>query len=604
MLSRFSLCFSSLSVAVCLLVGVTQCRAQGAASANEHPDSRFDVYGGYGYFHPINSGIDGKQYVDVYNPNATASVTGYFNHFIGVQIEGGYFSGNGEHRVYNPTCASTECDQLIYTAQAGPVFRYPLGSWVPFIHALGGGARVNGPADQSLKWGWGVTGGIGVDYVLPFFGNHIAVRPIQADFQYSQVVYGPLQLPPGVNGGFGEIDALKLSGGLVLRLGEKVDKRPVVFECSAEPNLVRPGEIVRVTGSTADLDPKKKTVFSWATSGGVLTPSGTEATVDTTGLAPGEYTVSGHVQQGMRASQQAGCSAPFTLKPYDPPTIACSAMPTTAVSGTTISISSNAISPQNRPMSYSYTATAGQIAGAGAAATLSTAGLGAQTITVNCNVTDDLGKSATGTTQVTIQQPPVPVIPETQVLCSLSFTRDRRRPVRVDNESKACLDDIALAMNQQADAKLVIVGNASPEENPEAAAERTLNVRQYLTQEKGVDNGRIEVRVGDTSGRSVNDTLVPPGAIFNEANTEAFDENAIKRTGQAYGVSRGTRVITPRRSRPTVHNRKRKQPVTEAAPVGYSQPAGSGYVPPVASEPTAEAPTPAAGGSTLSQLPK
>ena len=605
MLSRFSRCLSSLSVAACLLGAAAQCRAQGAASVSEHPDSRIDIYGGYGYFHPVNSGIDGKQYVDVYNPNVTASVTGYFNHFFGVQIEGGYFSGNSEHRVYNPNCLSTQCDQLIYTAQAGPVFRYPLGSWVPFIHALGGGARTNGPADQSLKWGWGVTGGIGVDYVLPFFDNHIAVRPIQADFQYSQVVYGPLQLPAGVAGGFGEIDALKLSGGLVLRFGEKVDKRPVVMECSAGPNLVRPGEIVTVTGSTADLDPKKKTVFSWATTGGALTPSGTEATVDTTGLAPGEYTVSGRVQQGMRASQQAACAAPFTVKPYDPPTITCTALPASATSGTTISITSNAISPQNRPMSYSYTTTAGQISGAGAAATLSTAGLSAQTITVNCNVTDDLGKSATGTTQVSIQQPPVPVVPETQALCSLSFTRDRRRPVRVDNESKACLDDIALAMNQQADAKLVIVGNASPDEKPEAAAERTLNVRQYLTQEKGIDQSRIEVRVGDTSGRSVNDTLVPPGAIFNDVNTELFDEKAITRTGQAYGVSRGTTgAVTPRRSGPTTHNRKRRHPATGAAPAGYSQPVGGGYVPPVASEPASTPTTPPPGGSTLSQLPK
>jgi len=177
--------------------------------------------------------------------------------------------------------------------------------------------------------------------------------------------------------------------------------------------------------------------------------------------------------------------------------------------------------------------------------------------------------------------------------------------VRVDNESKACLDDIALAMNQQADAKLVIVGNASPDEKPEAAAERTLNVRQYLTQEKGIDQSRIEVRVGDTSGRSVNDTLVPPGAIFNDVNTELFDEKAITRTGQAYGVSRGTtRAVTPRRSGPTTHNRKRRHPATGAAPAGYSQPVGGGYVPPVASEPASAPATPPPGGSTLSQLPK
>ena len=598
MFLRFFRFFSALSVAACLLAAAMQCRAQSAAGANEHPDSHFDLYGGYGYFHPMNSGIDGKQYVDLYTPNATASFTGYFNHFFGVQIEGGYFSGQGEHHVYNPNCTASACDQLIYTAQAGPVLRYPLGSWVPFIHALGGGTRTNGPADQSLKWGWGVTGGIGVDYILPFFNNHVAVRPIQADFQYSQVVYGPLQLPAGVLGGFGEIDALKLSGGLVVRFGEKVDKRPVVMECSAGPNLVHPGDMITVTGSTADLDPKRKTIYSWATTGGRLTPSGPEATIDTTGLAPGDYVVSGHVQQGMKANLQAACSASFTVKPYDPPTISCSAMPSSATSGTAVSITATAISPQNRPLTYSYSATAGQIVGTGAAATLSTAGLSAQTITVNCNVIDDLGHSATGTTQVTIQQPPVPVVTETQQLCGLNFTRDRQRPVRVDNESKACLDDIALTMNQQADAKLVIVGNASPDEKPEAAAERSLNVRQYLTQEKGIDQGRIEVRVGDTSGRTVNNTLVPSGAIFNDSNTETFDENAIPRTGQAYGVSRARSGAGTRpHSKTTVHRRRRRT-VSSVAPTGVS------YPPSAASETSPSATDLTPSGSTLSQLPK
>ena len=50
--------------------------AQASKSATEYPDSRIDIYGGYGYFHPINSGVGSKQYFDVTNPNATISVTG------------------------------------------------------------------------------------------------------------------------------------------------------------------------------------------------------------------------------------------------------------------------------------------------------------------------------------------------------------------------------------------------------------------------------------------------------------------------------------------------------------------------------------------------
>ena len=114
----------------------------------------------------------------------------------------------------------------------------------------------------------------------------------------------------------------------------------------------------------------------------------------------------------------------------------------------------------------------------------------------------------------------------------------------MDNEAKACLDDIALTMNSQNDAKLEIVGNASPDEKPEAAAQRSMNILSYLTHEKGVDKSRIEVRVGDTSGRTARTALVPAGAVFSEAGTQTFDEAAIPASGQAYGtVHAGTGTV-------------------------------------------------------------
>jgi hypothetical protein len=579
---------------VCLLASAPA-SSQSSSGMSEHPDSRFDVYGGYGYLHPLNSGINGIQYVDVYNPNATVSVTGWFNHFFGVQIEGTYFSGSNEHLQYfHGAGCFASCDQLVYTAQAGPTFRYPLGSFVPFIHALGGGARINGPAQQPLKWGWGVTGGAGIDYVLPFF-KRVALRPIQADFQYSQVVYGPLVLPAGVVGGFGELDALKLSAGVVIRFGEKAEKKPVVMECSTAPPVVYPGELVTATASVADLVDKKKTTYTWASTGGTLTPSGTTATVDTTGLAPGDYKVSGHVTQGLQPYEQAGCDAPFTVKAFDPPTITCSAIPATVTSGGSSAITAQGASPQNRKLAYSYTASAGQITGQGTTAVLTTAGLSPQQITVTCSIADDLNHTAAATATVTIEQPalPPPVATTSKSLCTLSFLRDNKRPVRVDNESKACLDDIALTMNQQPDAKLEIVGNASPDEKPIAAAERTLNVRQYLTQEKGIDPGRVEVRVGDTSGRTVNNTLVPAGALFNDTNTELFDENAIPRSGQAYGVPRA--AGTPARPAHTSRRARRAAAQTSTNPLTGSVP--DGQIGPYA-------PPPPAGGATISQLPQ
>jgi hypothetical protein len=109
--------------------------------------------------------------------------------------------------------------------------------------------------------------------------------------------------------------------------------------------------------------------------------------------------------------------------------------------------------------------------------------------------------------------------------------------MRVDNEAKGCLDDIALTLNQQSDAKLVIVGNYSPREKVTAGEERALNASQYLTHEKGIDPSRISVRTGSAHDKTVTNTLVPAGATFDTTGTDDFNATKVVRHGQAYGIS-------------------------------------------------------------------
>src|ERR1700728_3355673 len=151
------------------------CAAQAAPAGSRLPGpSRFDFYGGYAYLHPVNSDIYGYSY-DPITAGALASVTGYFTNHIGVQFE-------GEISPHGP-------NDCFYTAQAGPIYRHQFGRLVPFMHILGGGARVGGPLVQPCAWGWGATAGVGVDYVLPMqaLRNRVAIRPLQADFEYSYV---------------------------------------------------------------------------------------------------------------------------------------------------------------------------------------------------------------------------------------------------------------------------------------------------------------------------------------------------------------------------------------------------------------------------------
>jgi hypothetical protein len=90
-------CFAC-SAAVLLSFGIASTTlAQATKPATDYPDSRIDIYAGYGYIHPVNSDINQYKYQPVSNINTTVSVAGYFNHYFGIQAEGSYFSGNGEH---------------------------------------------------------------------------------------------------------------------------------------------------------------------------------------------------------------------------------------------------------------------------------------------------------------------------------------------------------------------------------------------------------------------------------------------------------------------------------------------------------------------------
>jgi hypothetical protein len=529
---RTAIVFRTLLVVTAACVLPLFCAAQAAPAGSRLPgQSDIDIFGGYSYLHPMSSDIYGQQYGPI-PAGVAASFTGYYSRIFGLQAE--YTkSFNGPNYCFS-------------TVQGGPAFRYQIGRLIPFAHVLGGGAQVapsyqhSGSAND-CAWGWAAEAGFGLDYVLPSpaLHNHLAVRPIEGDFQFTDVDYGA-QIPPGsLTGGVGEIFAYRLSAGLVLRFGDMTPPLPASFGCEVQPVTVYPGDPITVTGSTLNLEQRRKLTptYTWTTTGGRLSRSESGATIATNGLAPGDYTVVGKVSEGSSPTQHAECSASFRVTAYEPPAISCSANPTSILPGGFATITSVGRSPQNRQLSYSYGATAGQITGTGPTGTLSAADVAPGSINITCNVVDDQGKSASAATTVAVVAPPAPPPPPAPLaenLCSISFERDRKRPVRVDNEAKACLDDIALVMIHVPDAVLVVVGKHDSTETPDAAAERTLNVRQYLTDEKGIDPNRIEVRTGETKDRTVDNVLVPPGATWDTGGTTTFDPTRVPRHGQPY----------------------------------------------------------------------
>ena len=62
-----------------------------------------------------------------------------------------------------------------------------------------------------------------------------------------------------------------------------------------------------------------------------------------------------------------------------------------------------------------------------------------------------------------------------------------------------------------------------------------MNAAQYLTDEKGIDGSRLDLRIGSEGTRTVSTMLVPPGATVEIGTTTSFDTSSVKRTGQPYG---------------------------------------------------------------------
>lgn len=329
---------------------------------------------------------------------------------------------------------------------------------------------------------------------------------------------------------------------------------PITLSANATPPAVFPGQPVAVTATAGSVSTQKNNnlIYSW--SGNGVTGSGSSATVATDSLAPGSYTVKAEVKEGkkgkegLKPGQTADASADFAVKDFEPPTISCSASPTTIKPGDTASVTSTGMSPQNRPLTYSYSASAGTITGSATTATYSSAGAPTGTVGITCNVSDDKNHSATASTNVTIEAPPPPPQPHAQALCSINFTNDAKRPTRVDNEAKACLDQVALDLKQQADAKAVVIGQSNDKEKAttdkqqkfaakhkkakveDFAAQRAVNAKDYLVTEQGIDASRITVATVPTDGQTVQNYLVPAGANFGAdvTGTTPVDETAVK----------------------------------------------------------------------------
>ncbi|MGB7549831.1 MAG: hypothetical protein WBM14_18995 [Terracidiphilus sp.] len=481
---------------------------------------RFELFAGYSYLRAVPTMAAGNRLV--WMNGGSTSIAFNVNRYLGLVGDFGLYT-NSEVKFtggYTGTVDVNNSNVAALTYLFGPRLSYrKYDRIVPFAQVLFGGVHANLvtlagctvnctllPTQSSFA----MTAGGGLDLRVH---RHFAIRIIQAEYLMTRFT-------SYTTGAAGMQNDMRLSSGIVFRFGGNrhvAERQPVTYSCLVNPATVHPGDAIAVSGTAINLDPAMTAVYTWSVDGGTVTGTAETATIDTSQAAPGAYTLKGHVSEGDKPRENADCTAQYVVKAFEPPTVSCTADPSTVISGNSSTITATGVSPQNRPLTYSYSSTSGFVSGSGPTTTLITSGAPTGAITVTCNVVDDKGQTASGTTSVTVAVPVAAPKSLTSDLCAVHFDRDARRPVRVDNEGKACLDEIALNLQRNSDATLALVGNAAGGEKDGAklAAQRAVNTKAYLVGEKGIDSSRIAVYTGSQDGKAVSTTLIPAGATFD-----------------------------------------------------------------------------------------
>jgi hypothetical protein len=491
------------------------------ASSDDFPKA--EVFVGYQWLNPGGNVPDQSTPPNAIKlpsiaPGGGANVTYNFTKYLG--LEGNFGADVNNHG-------------NVEAIMVGPKLTFRGDNVNYFVHTLFGWERVGARTDGDFaSEGVGALLGGGMDLKL---WKRVYFRVFEADFQWAHENFSKEVPPDESQLRRPNFDGTRLSTGLVFNFGG-APEIPVAAACSIQPSEVMVGEPIHATVAASNFNPKHTLTYTWAVNGGKIEGKDTGASIDTNGVAAGSYTATATVTDPKaKKNNTASCSANFTVKPLNPPHVSCSASPTTVETGTPSTISCSCTSPDNATVTVGgWTSSGGSIAGSGNSATLTTTGASAGPITVSATCTDSRGLTASTSSTVTVNNPPPPPPPPPQASKANECEYPNlKKPWRVDNTCKAELDDVALKLQQDPDAKLVVVGNSGPKEKRKnLAGERALNVKAYISggeAKQNIDPSRIETRTGNAGTATSEQWIVPAGATFPEASaTTPVDETKVK----------------------------------------------------------------------------
>jgi hypothetical protein len=512
---------SRVVIGLCVVAGMSLISSSAFAQSDSNP--KWDLFAGYQWLHP--GGTVPTPFGDYNNPTGMnvpdmpagfgSALTYNFDPHWGLEADFGHNWGSSNYEL---------------TGSLGPRFMWRTDYANYFVHTM---ISLNRVSVSGLNVGNGIGAVLGGGMDLPI-KKWLAFRLFEADYVWGHHNYADFAADNSANLARVGFEGVRLRTGLVFSWGGAPAVTPAA-SCSVQPTEVMVGEPITATVTASNFNPKHTVTYVWSGNGGQVAGKDTAAQIDTNNTAPGSYTVTVHVTDAKaKTANEASCSANYTIKPLppkNPPTMSCTASPSSVQAGASVTVTCSCTSPDGVPVSVSnWTASSGNVSGSGNTATLSTAGAQPGTITVSATCTDSRGLTGQASTQTMVENAPPPP-PKAAKLSQCDFPNEKK-PWRVDNTCKAILDDVAKNLQQNPDSKLVIVGNAEPmEKRKNLAGERSVNSKFYLVEgeaQQHIDASRIEVRTGSGGTKTAEYWIVPSGATFDTTGTEAVDESKVK----------------------------------------------------------------------------